>query len=628
MNKMNFFLKWYRQHKWRCFMLFMVFVFAGSVMTGTLLVSENNSYFYMAQSQESVHNTIDSSMLVYKQAEHILSIFSIVSILIIVWGGFTLLLFQDLSMEKTFAMCKVYGMKKRDLIDKALIDFFVYGIISGVFGGISGYWLFLYLSSFVCKISAKIRFFSVAMAGVVLQEILILSTVAFFGSLICGSYVYNKHIMNVVYQRNEYTRYHFFDFVHFTGILILLVEVLLIFSKSIQYVISVLVVTAIIVFLLYIIFSFIFKEYISKKRSQKSLQNMWGLSNRFLCSHNKKDAILAATISIGAVLICFIMNIKFNFSGIITDSYRDNMGYSVGVRMLDWDETGKIENILDENGYRYTLLYSKLMPYGSLHGLEDAKGEFWVAIVGKQTDGNQHFFVPKGTFAVENYFSSYLNINKGDTSGIFGKKMLCNRIISEVQALSLVNFSVLVNEKDWGFELDESFSPIFLLDVENKQINMLKKTLNNMLCEVQTASMIADSLQEIFSKYISVVIIVGSMLVLVTATFFYSMIQNDLSARRTEIFLYQIYGASRKKSKWIIYQEYIIIALISSFSVVFVIMVLGEFFFFFFLHRHYPMSVLVVLVTTLVVACFVMLCCIIAEKVDERNRQIELIRDE
>lgn len=38
--------------------------------------------------------------------------------------------------------------------------------------------------------------------------------------------------------------------------------------------------------------------------------------------------ILAATLSIGAILICVILNIRFNFAGIITDSYRDNMGYS------------------------------------------------------------------------------------------------------------------------------------------------------------------------------------------------------------------------------------------------------------------------------------------------------------
>ena len=63
-------------------------------------------------------------------------------------------------------------------------------------------------------------------------------------------------------------------------------------------------------------------------------------------------------------------------------------------------------------------------------------------------------------------------------------------------------------------------------------------------------------LKEILSKYISVVILVGSMLVLVTSTFFYSMIQNDLCERRTETFLYRIYGASKQNARRIIYQEY------------------------------------------------------------------------
>lgn len=628
MNKMLFFLKLNRQYRWKCFLLLLVFTFAGIVIAGTLFVSQNNAYFYQAQLTELKTIAKDASELVYQQAENTLSVFSLASIFIAVWGGFTLLLFKDLSMKKTFAMCKIYGMKANDLIYKALADLFFYGILAGILGGIGGYQLFRYLAAYICHMDAAIHFFSLDMLGIVCKELLILSTIAFFGSFISGNFVYQQHVMNVLNQRKEKPRRHAVTAWNMAGIFVLSAEVMLIFSGSLHYILMISAITAITAFLLYVIFHFIFSRQISKNRNRKPLTSLWGLSFRFLCSHSKKDALLAATVSVGAILICFIMNIKFNFSGIITDSYRDNMGYSVGVRVSDWEETETIANLLDEHGYSYTLLYSKLMPYRELYGQEGTEGEFWTAVIGKQTDGNRHFSVPEGTFAVENYFSGHLQIHPGDTSEILGKQMPCERMLSEAQALSLINYNLLVNETDWDFGLDASFSPIFLMDLSQKQIKGLKQILNLTSCTVETAAQIADALQEIFAKYISVVLMVGSMLVLVISTFFYSMIQNDLSERKTETFLYRIYGASQQKSKRIIYQEYMMIALIASFSVILVIMIFGEAFFLFFLHRHYPVSVLVVLVTTLSVAGFVMLCCIAAEKMDVRQRQIELIRDE
>lgn len=627
MNKLQFFMRLNRRHKGKCFLLFLVFTFAGAVIAGTLFVVQNNSYLYQAQLTQLAQMTQDSSELVYRQTEHILSVFSLASILVAVWGGFTLLLFKDLSMERTFAMCKIYGMKKKDLLYKALADLLLYGILAGILGGIGGYWLFRYLAAYVCETEAGIRLFSFSFAGILFKEFLILSTVAFWGSSISGSFVYEKHILSVLNQRNEKAGRPFTSF-HIAGVLVLLAEITAIFSGSLKYMLTLLTVAAITTILLYVIFRSVFSKRIGRRRNQKPLSSMWGLSFRFLCSRSKKDAVLAATVSVGAILICFIMNVKFNFTGIITDSYRDNMGYSVGVRVSEWSETGQIERVLDENGYSYSLLYSKLMPYKTLYGMEDSTGEFWAAVVGKQTDANPHFSVPDGTFAAEDYFSGYLNIEKGDISGIFGKEMPCERILSEVQALSLMNYSMLINEADWQFGLDDSFSPIFLMDLDPNRIRNLKETLSGMPCEVQTASMIADALQEILSKYISVVILVGSMLVLVTSAFFYSMIQNDLCERRTETFLYRIYGASKQNARRIIYQEYMMIALIASFSVVLVIMIFGEAFFLFFLQRHYPVSVLVVLATTSAVAVFVMLCCVAAEKMDARKQQVELIRDE
>lgn len=621
MNKMQFFIKWNRHGKWKCLMLFLVFAFAGTVISGALFVKQNNSVFYQTVADPSMG-------LVYQQADHVLSIFSLAGIMITVWGSFTLLIFKELSMEKTVAMCKIYGMKERDLIYKAFVDLLFYGMAAGILGGAGGYQLFRYLGTYVCEVDIVIRFFSPDTIGIVCKEFLMLCTIAFFGSLISGSFVYRKPVMNSLNQRKDKAERTSFGRIVLIGVLVLAAEACLIFFDSLQYILIIVTIAVITTALLYAVFHLIFSKRMNDHRKRTALKSMWGLSFRFLCSRSKKDAILAATISVGAILICFVMNIKFNFTGIITDSYRDNMGYSAGVRVLEWNEVESVKGILEEHGYQYTLLYSKLMPYGALYGMEGTEGEFWAAVVGTQTDGNIHFSLPEGTFAAENYFSAHLNIKEGDSCEVFGKKMPCERILSEVQALSLVSYNVLVNEKDWNFGLDSSWSPVFLMDLSKNQIKELREVLDYAPCEVETASMIADALQELFSKYISVVMIVGSMLALVTATFFYSMIRNDLSTRRTETFLYQVYGASVRKSKRIIYQEYMMIAMIASFSVVLVIMIFGEAFFLFFLHRHYPVSVLVVLVTTLMVAGFVMCCCIAAGKMDAKNRKIELIRDE
>lgn len=106
------------------------------------------------------------------------------------------------------------------------------------------------------------------------------------------------------------------------------------------------------------------------------------------------------------------------------------------------------------------------------------------------------------------------------------------------------------------------------------------------------------------------------------------MVQSDLAARKKELYLYQIYGASRKKAFWVVYLEYLMIAWISSFSVVCVTMVIGSCFFRFFLNRHYPLSIPVVLITSFVSSVFVLLCCFWAQWVNSLGTKTEIIRDE
>ncbi|MCM1256330.1 MAG: ABC transporter permease [Roseburia sp.] len=289
----------------------------------------------------------------------------------------------------------------------------------------------------------------------------------------------------------------------------------LLFFNSQSYVNIVLFVCGVVLSLLSGVFCMIFQGQAGKRKSgKKPLEKISHISYRFLCTRNRRDAFLASTISVGAIMICFVLNIVFNFSGILRDAYRDNMGFStVVLKMNSLDEGRRMEKILDENSYFYTKAYLKL-----------------------------------------------------------------------------------------------------LLENEN--------------CDVETASQLSDGLVELLSDYLSVVAVSGAMLIMVTGIFFYSMVRSDLLARKKEMYLYQMYGASRKQAFWVVYLEYLMIAWISSFSVVLVTMALGEMIFSGMLHRHYPLSVPVVLITSLVSTLFVLMCCLIAQWMNFVGTKMEVIRDE
>lgn len=625
MKKIELFFKFNRTQKIKNIMLFFVFALTGIIISTTLLVSQNKIEYYQPEITEFAVSDLN---IIYQQMENILNVFSAASIMIAVWGGITLLAFKDNAMEKTFVICKLYGMTRRDLFYKAIIDSFFYGIIASFVGGVGGYYLFKYIVFDICNINVQIKFVSSYMMIVILKECIILCTIAFCGSLVSATYVYNKNIMNILNQRMNVVDNHSLHIVSAFGIILLAIEIFSFFHNSAKYIFILFSMTIIMMLMLYIIFHFIFFRKIQKDRNKKELRNKLGLSYRFLCSHHKKDAILAATLSIGAILICVILNVKFNFTGIITDAYRDNMGYSVGIRVTERDGISEIQNKLEEHEYKYTLIYSKLVPYNILNGKEKMEGEFWAAVVGKKTDNNHHFSVKPGEFAVESYFSNYASVVEGSNYEIFHKTLKCERTIMDDQALSIISYNLLINAEDWDIDIDSSWSPVFLLDLNHSKILGLNELMKNESCEIETASMIADALEEIFSDYLAIVFIIGSMLIFVIFIFLYTVIQNDLIARKSEILLYQIYGASHLASKLVVYQEYLMIAIISSLSVVFTIMILGEVFFAFFLHRHYSISFIVVCVTTGIVAGFVIVCCYVAEKINSNKNRMEFIRDE
>ena len=193
--------------------------------------------------------------------------------------------------------------------------------------------------------------------------------------------------------------------------------------------------------------------------------------------------------------------------------------------------------------------------------------------------------MPEGNFRTEEYFAARCGVANGEASELFGSRVRSLGMLEDSQYLSLVNYSFLVNKSDWKLGIDNSWSPIFLLDVTG-------------------------------------------MVALVTAAVFYTVIRSDLSDRRTEVYLYRIFGASFARAQRVIFYEYILIALISSLAVSFTIMVCGEFYFYFGLKKHFPLSLPITAGATALAAAFIFLCCQAAGYANARNVGTGTIRDE
>lgn len=93
MNKLIFFLKFYRTQKMRFFLLVFIFAFAGAILSCTLLIYGNNKEYYQAQMKELTENHImsenameEEEYTIYEPMEKILTVFSLCSILIVIWG--------------------------------------------------------------------------------------------------------------------------------------------------------------------------------------------------------------------------------------------------------------------------------------------------------------------------------------------------------------------------------------------------------------------------------------------------------------------------------------------------------------------------------------------------------------
>lgn len=637
MSKLAFFLKFYRTQKIRFLILIFIFTFAGAILSCSLLVQSNNDDYANAQLQVlNDKNIVEEDFGgdvggVFIIMEKVMTVFSLGGILIVVWGCSSILFFQSISMQKSHAMLRIFGMQKKDVFIRACGEGISFGLSGSLLGCAGGYGLFVHLSRKLCNIGEHIPIFSVETAGILLVVMGVLTLIAFFGSFISGHFIYETPVVTMFYGRETEKEKKTSFFYGILEFVLLYAALTVLFYKNWKYMNIMLVICGVILAMLFAVFYLVFSGRRRKRNvGNKVLDKISGISWRFLCTRNKRDAFLAATVSVGAIIICIALNFVLDFGGVLRASYSDNVGFSTAVKVSGIQGGERIEKILNKNGYLYTIVYCKIMKYTDL-GVTTASGEsdtFDAMLIGKQTDGNKRFSVPEGTFIAENYFAYLCDLERKEKTDIMGRELICSEFVSEKQVFTPVTYNFKVNRSDWELPLDDTWETVFLLDISREEEKNIESLLDGETCDIKTASSFVDMIVDLLSDYLSVVSVVGIMLILVTGTFFYSMVRSDLLARKREMYLYQIYGASRRKAFWVVFLEYLMIAWIASFSVVLVAMIAGENIFAFLLNKHYPMSIPVILITSIMVTFFVLACCYIAQWINFIGEKMEIIRDE
>ena len=164
MNKTSLFIKLYYRQKVKFLIMVIIFALTGIVISCSLFIRENNENFYEAQLVTLEENSVseedkeeiqimreeasrEEGSFVTNSVSSILSVFAFVSILAGIWGCTSLLFFQNISMQKSFVMLKIFGIQRKDLVYRALTDGFSYGIFWGFPGSAFGFLLFKYLLS-------------------------------------------------------------------------------------------------------------------------------------------------------------------------------------------------------------------------------------------------------------------------------------------------------------------------------------------------------------------------------------------------------------------------------------------------------------------------------------------------
>lgn len=648
MGKPAFFLRFYKSQKMRFAVLVFIFAFAGAILSCSLLVQSNNKAYARAQaknweSELSGHGGIvgddverelaqDDGTSVFSLMGRVMGIFALGSILIVVWGCSSILMFQNRSMEKSYAMMKIFGMGKRDIFIRALVEGVSFGVLGGLLGDAGGYFLFSHLSKKLCHTEGFIPMFSLEMFQILLLVVCILTVIAFFGNLISGLSIYEMPIIFLLFGRKGEKEKQTNRIYWIIECIFLYAMVSVLFRKNWKDINIMLLICAMIVLVLLVIFYIFFNEQ-GRKRNHgiKTLEKMSGISYRFLCSRHKRDAMLAATVSVGAILICVWANFIFDFRSSLRKAFSKNNGYTTVVEEPGLKDQGMVQEILDKNGYLYTKGYIKRMRYEDI-GVKHVEGEwdeFDALVIDGQTDESWAFQVPEGCFAAENYFMYRCGLDLREESGIFGKDLICskNADLGNVR-WKLLSYHFYVNRSDFGWGLDDTWDTAFIMDIDLEAEEKLDTILAGQRCNVMTTTESVNEVAELLSDYLSVVAVTGILLILVTGTFFYSMVRSDLLSRKKEIFLYQVFGASRRKAFWVVFLEYLMIAWAAAVCVLAASTLVGGFVYGFLLRTFYPLSVPTVIITGLSVTIFVLGCCYIAQWMNFRSGKMEMIRDE
>lgn len=612
-------MKLYRKKLSENILLYILFSLLVVVITMVLFVQENHAV--LVQNQLVLSEFLN---------ENILGMIAIASMVIGVVGGFALIGFRNQSNEKSMIMMHIFGMQKKDLCLKAFIDAFLYAFLSTCLGFVLGYLLFFHFAGNKMQADIALRPLSISF-----QSLKVFSkALALIVWIVSGANLYidlkmtEKPIAQVLYRRaGSKTGHHSYGIFAAEGIGMSLYT-LLVFHVKRQYLFLAGLVCLLLSLVLFMVFHVFFGVFTKKRRRGQKIKKHKDLSFCFLCSRNRRDAILSIVISIGTILLCFAANMVFNTGGLLRSAYQDNLGYTILVRMDDFSQRDDVRKKLDELGFGYTFAYSKLADYSELYHMDGEEGQFWALVVDSRTDGNPHFSVPAGGFLAENYFSSRCGLLAGMKSELFGGEANFLGNPKDNQYLSLVSYNIIINKEDWKLGIDGGWNAIFLVDASLAEEKELESRLEEFSCHLESASAMIDELKDFMSDYFDILILVTVMIILVTAAIFYSVISRDLTDRKTEVYLYRVFGASYAGAQKIIFHEYTLIALISSFAVSFTIMVFGELYFYVGLKKHFPLSVPVVAITTAAAVLFVFLCCRAAGYINTKNTGLEAIRDE
>lgn len=635
MNKFFLFLKIYRKKLLENTILFFLFSLLASAIAMVLFVQNNNQSLFQNQLMQSGYlSDVDGGKageafsFAYQSTENILGIIAVATILIGAGGGMTLIGFRNHSIKKSIVMMHIFGMQKKDLVVKAFMDAAANALLSSCIGCSCGYWLFIHFANNILQTAVGLTFFSFQTISVFCKTLGLIVFIVLFSNLYIDFKLAETPVAEVLYQRKGSGKGHHYLYILMSEVSGIVLYAISFFHIKKNYIFIFGVVTLFLAGILFGVFHLFFGVFTGKRRNRKKISNAKDLSFCFLCSRNKRDALLSVVISVGTILLCFAANIIFNISGMLRSAYQDNMGYTILLCADDFGQTNQIKDCLDENGFTYTFGYSKLMEYSQLNHMDSREGKFFALVIDSQTDRNPYFSVPAGSFFAENYFANRCNLTESLRTDIFGSEAVYAGNMKNNQYLSLVSYNFIVNKEDWKLGIDDSWRAIFLLDVSISEEKEVKSLLADFDCHMESASSLIDEIKELLSDYLDILILAAGMIVLVTVTIFYTVISSDLTNRRTEIYLYRVFGAPFAKAQEVIFYEYTLIALISSFAVSFTVMAGGELFFYYGLKKHFPLSVPIIAATTALSVIFIFVCCRIAGYVNTRNTGLEVIRDE